>query len=124
MFILCLGNSDNSDNEDTEDLYKDSKEAVAVIPVPAMRRSSSLGGRGTGGGKADPPNPSNDEIAAAMGGMVISSFQPFCFDVNFPFMVFYTHFVGGRRFCVVDLLVLSMHESRYQVDISENGMSS
>ena len=38
-------------------------------------------------------------------------------------MVFYTPFVGGRRFCVVDLLVLSMHESRYQVDIAENGMS-
>ena len=123
MFILCLGNSDDRDNEDTEDMYKDSKEAVAVVRVTAMRRSSSLEGRGIGGGKADPPNPSNDEIIAAMGGMVISSFQPFCFDVKFPFMVFYTHFVGRRRFCVVDLLVLSMHESRYQVDISENGMS-
>ena len=38
-------------------------------------------------------------------------------------MVFYTPFVGGRSFCVVDLLVLSMHESRYQVDIAESGMS-
>ena len=122
IFILCLGNSDDSDNNDTEDLYKDSKEAVAVVPVTAMCRSSSLGGRGTGGGEADPPNPSNAELATAMGGMAISSFQPFCFDVKFPFMVFYNHFVGGRRFCAVDLLVLSMHESRYQVDISEHGM--
>ena len=58
-----------------------------------------------------------------MGGMVISSFQSSCFYVKFLFIVFYIHIVGGERFCVVDLLMLSMHESKYEVDISENGTS-
>lgn len=92
------------------------------MPATAMRHSSSSSrGRGnSGGGKADHPS---DALVASMGGMSLSSFQAFCFDVRYPFMVFYTPFVRGRRYCVVDLLVLSMHESRYQVDIAENGMS-
>jgi hypothetical protein len=38
-------------------------------------------------------------------------------------MVFHTPFVGERRFCVINLLMLSLHESRYHVDIAENGMT-
>ena len=34
--VRCLN------NKDTEDLYKDNEEAIAAVPVTAMRRSSSL----------------------------------------------------------------------------------
>ena len=38
-------------------------------------------------------------------------------------MVCLTPFVSRRKYCVVDLLVLSMHELSYQVGNAENGMS-
>jgi hypothetical protein len=67
--------------------------------VTAMCHSTSSRCRGTGGGKHATPHQTYDGLAVAMGAMAISSFQPFCFNIKYPFMVCHIPFVWEKVLC-------------------------
>ena len=65
-----------------------------------------------------------DDLADLLNRSVISrEFLPFTLKAVFPTMVMQTCFINGSKYCIVDMLVLPLHTSRFLVDLDPNGTS-
>lgn len=79
--------------------------------------AAAPGAAAAGGARPDPPRPV-DDLADQLAALSFRCFSP---NFNWPYLCFATQYIGTVRYCVVDFYVHAQDESRYEVNISQDG---